>query len=428
MNRLNRIILILVAMAWSSAPFSQQHSDSAHDEHDDEKMEEQHQGHGAHIDDDESDEHEEGHEEKAIVELSDASIEAAAIHIGSLSFQPLTRYISAPGEVQLDQYSSAEVTPLIGAVVVKRHAKMGDEVVVGQPLVTLASVEVAAAKGELLIAGAEWQRTSELGRATLGEKRYVEAGVAYQQARLTLRAYGLDDKQIDAVSNRDQTVTIGQFDLNAPLPGTVLSDDFRIGQRIDAGQRLFLIADEKRVWVEAYLSPIQAQNIQVNVPAQVNMGGHWHTGMVVQKHHLLDERTRTVALRIAIELTEEHHHAGEFVQVSIGLSNTLPNALSSAPATDSHSGSHGQPDSDQLAMIVSESALIQDADGNWTVFVELQKDGAENRFEQTIVHRGTARAGQVPIYGLDEGISVVTEGAFFLSAELAKGGFDIHNH
>jgi hypothetical protein len=67
---------------------------------------------------------------------------------------------------------------------------------------------------------------------------------------------------------------------------------------------------------------------------------------------------------------------------------------------------------------------MQDDEGKWTVFVELK----EGHFKQTGVRRGLARGGKVPIMGIEEGSSVVTDGAFFLAAELAKSGFDIHNH
>jgi cobalt-zinc-cadmium efflux system membrane fusion protein len=360
---------------------------------------------GKHEEHDESSHDEAGHEEESeegVVELSHESIRVAGIQIKKLTLEVLPDFISAPGEVQLDQYSSAEVTPLIDAVVIKRHARLGDEVEVGQSLVTLASVDVAAAQGELRIAATEWRRVRKLGQAAVSAKRFTEAEVAFEQARLKLSAYGLDNKQIEAVANRKLKGSLGQFDLSAPVAGTVLRDEFRVGQRIVAGQSLFLIADESQVWVEANLSPHQAKNIRIGIPVQVNMGGHWHNGSVIQKHHLLDEQTRTVPLRIAVEPNNEHHHAGEFVWVAI--------AIETATA--------------EPTLVVPESALMQVDEGKWTVFVEFK----EGHFKQTGVRRGPARGGKVPIKGIEEGSSVVMEGAFFLAAELAKSGFDIHNH
>ena len=387
------------AQTQTTEPGSDQHAADRHDEHDEHKA-------STHIDND-HDEHEEGgheadEEAAGVVELTDASRIIAGIKVTKLTKTRLPEFINAPGEVQLDQYRSAEVTPLVDALVVQRHARLGDTVVAGQKLVTLASVAVAAAQGELRVASAEWRRVRKLGRAAVGAKRYTEAEVAYRQARLKLSVYGLDEQQIEALNQRKLIGSLGQFALNAPVAGTVLRDDFRLGQRIEAGQSLFLIADESQIWVEANLSPRQAQHIQIDGSARINMGGHWHDGVVIQKHHLLDEQTRTVPVRIGVTLVNEHHHPGEFVQVEMALA-----------------GGRNPP-----TLAVPESALMQDDAGNWTVFVEFKA----GHFKQSPVKREPARAGLVPISGLAEGTVVATEGAFFLAAELAKSGFDIHNH
>ena len=67
---------------------------------------------------------------------------------------------------------------------------------------------------------------------------------------------------------------------------------------------------------------------------------------------------------------------------------------------------------------------MQDDAQNWTVFVA-EKPG---HFRQKIVERGMTRGSLVAITGISEGTSVVTSGAFFLASELAKSGFDIHDH
>ena len=408
MIRLGAAILVIAALTSLDAAGQHTHDEgdqadsheTGHDDHED--HDESPSKAGAHEDthDDHADHGEES--EGGVVELSAESIQAADVHVTILKAEFLPEIISAPGEIQLDQYRSAEVTPIIDAVVVKRHARLGDEVKAGQPLITLASIEVAAAQGELRIVANEWQRVRRLGKGVVSAKHYVQASVAYEQGRLKLSAYGLDNKQINAVVTRRMKFALGQFQLNAPVDGTVLRDDFRVGQRIKAGHSLFLIADERRVWVEANLPPLQADRIETGVPAQVHIGEHWYEGRVIQKHHLLDEQTRTIRVRIAVIPRGEHHHAGEFVQVAI--------------AADT---GRAEP-----ALAVPESALVQDDEGNWTVFVELEP----GHFKQTRIRRGTTRGNKISISGIAEGTPVVTKGAFYLGAELAKSGFEIHSH
>ncbi len=400
MNSTNIALLLALILSSNAALASGQH-DEKNDGH--EQTSSQADGHGDEDGDDHGDEGGHGDEdEEGLLELSGESLSLAGIIVEKLEARIMPRLVYAPGEVQLDQYRSAEVTPLVDALVSERHVKLGDEVEAGQLLVTLVSVEVVAAQGDLMVAATEWRRVRGLGKATVSAKRYTEAEVAYEQARLKLLAYGLDEKQIQAAASGGRSRPLGEFDLTAPVPGTILRDDFRVGQRIEPGQSLFLIADESRIWVEASLSPRQAKDVQVGVSAQVKMNGHWHEGMVVQKHHLLDEKTRTVPVRIEVDPDGEHHHSGEFVQVAI-----------SAGIGD------GEP-----TLAVPEPALIKDDEGNWTVFVEVKA----GHFKQVQVRRGETSDLLVPIMGLEEGVTVVTDGAFFLAAELAKSGFDIHNH
>lgn len=387
MKPTNIALLLVLLLGSSSTAVSANPQD--HDEA------EQHSEHG------DGDDHGE-ESEQGLVEVTDHAMSLAGITAEKLTPQILPRLVYAPGEVQLDQYRSADVTPLVDSLISERHAILGDQVEAGQTLVTLVSIEVVAAQGELMVAATEWRRVRRLGKATVSAKRYTEAEVAYQQARLRLLAYGLDQKQIKAIASGKQQRPLGEFDLNAPLAGTVLRDDFRVGQRIEPGQSLFLIADESRIWVKANLSPLQASDIEVGMSAQVKMNGHWHTGQVIQKHHLLDEQTRTVPVRITVDPDGEHHHSGEFVHVAI--------AVEEADA--------------QPTLAVPEAALIQDDEGNWTVFVQVKA----GHFKQMPVHRGEAQGTLVPISGIPGGVTVVTKGAFFLSAELAKSGFDIHNH
>ena len=416
MRRFNTILMLIVVLSSVLVITAEENHDDDHEDHVI-TADEDHDDDEEHViaaEEDHDDDHE-GHAEVAhgdadheaesaggVVELSAASIRAAGIQVTALTPELLPEFISAPGEIQLNQYRSAEVTSLIDAVVSRRHARLGDEVGTGTPLVTLASIEVAAAQGDLMIKSTEWQRVRALGKAAVSAKRYIEAEVAYEQARLRLSAYGLDDRQIDAIAGREMKGALGEFELNAPVSGTVVNDDFRVGQHIEAGRTLFLIADESQVWVEANLSPLQAENIEIGMPAEINISGDWHGGTVIQQHHILDEQTRTISVRIALEPGDEPHHPGEYVQVNIALQ-----AAGTEPA-----------------LVVSESALMRDDEGNWTVFVEFEP----GHFKQTRVFRGAAHGGKIPISGIAEGTPVVTEGAFYLAAELAKSGFDIHSH
>ena len=75
-------------------------------------------------------------------------------------------------------------------------------------------------------------------------------------------------------------------------------------------------------------------------------------------------------------------------------------------------------------MAVPENALMRSADGDWAVFIEL----ADNKFTSSEVELGRIFGDYREIFGLDADVMVVTKGAFFVSSEIAKGGFDPHGH
>ena len=75
-------------------------------------------------------------------------------------------------------------------------------------------------------------------------------------------------------------------------------------------------------------------------------------------------------------------------------------------------------------MAVSESALMRGPDGDWMVFVE----DHPGEFLPVEVELGRALGGLREITGVEPGSRVVSEGAFFVASQIAKGGFDPHNH
>jgi len=85
------------------------------------------------------------HDEEQAVRLSEEQRRLAGIVSTELVLKPFASEIRAPGEIQLNDYLTTRVTPRVAAQVVERHARLGDLVEAGQPLVTLSSVEMAQA-------------------------------------------------------------------------------------------------------------------------------------------------------------------------------------------------------------------------------------------------------------------------------------------
>ena len=384
MKRMNH--WIVAGLLGVAAPLWLQAAEDEHADHDDHETEagEVHE------------EHEEGG-----IRLTAEQQAMAGIVIKTLQPRAIKGELRAPGEIQLNAYATSRVAPRIAAQVIERHAKLGDAVEHGAPLVTLSSVEMAQAQGDLLVAEREWRRVSKLGREVVAEQRYTEAHIAREQARARVSAFGMTEDDIkQLVDTGKAELANGRFQLLAPQAGTVIRDEFIIGELVEPGRVLFEISDESLLWVEARLTPDEAARVTPDAPATVLVGDQAVVGRVSQVHHALDEATRTLGVRIEVPNAGDRLHPGLFVEVRIASGTT-----------------------DEV-LAVPEDAVLRGPDGDWQVFVEHEP----GEFEAREVEVLRTSAGQAVIEGVAPGARVVIRGAFFLQSELAKSGFDIHAH
>jgi cobalt-zinc-cadmium efflux system membrane fusion protein len=299
----------------------------------------------------------------------------------------------APGEVRTNAYRSALVTPRVTAQIVARHALLGDAVTQEQPLVTLSSVPMAEAQGALIEADREWQRVRELGREVVSEARFVSAQVARQRGYATVAAYGMTEAQIDRLlESGDASSAMGEFQLLSPQAGTVLRDEFVVGELIEPGRVLFEVSDESVLWVQAQLASTDVARVMPGTMARVSRDGtHWLEGTVVQLQHRLDETTRTQGVRVEVENRDDELHPGDYVDV----------VLETAAATP------------QVA-VPSDAVVLMD--GASAVF---KIEGDEIHAQP--VEIGAQASGWTEIRaGLAVGDEVVTQGAFLVKSLLLK--------
>ncbi len=349
---------------------------------------------------------EKGHEEKgqegehdpSLVELSANSGSLFKIKIEKLQLRDVSKEITAPGEVVLNAYKTGIVALRIDGQVVKRLVKMGDTVSKGQPLAEISSIQMAEAQQAYIVDSKEWLRVKQLGRKVVSGKRHIEARSKWQSSSARLMALGLDVEQLKELE-KNQTPD-GLFKATSPISGVVFSDDFIEGQYIEAGGQLFIVSNEEKIWVEASVSPSQAALFSAGDHARIEHDGEFHSGIIIQIGHMISESTRTQRVRIEIDNSRDHLHPGQFV--SAKLSQSVTEKLLAIPA----------------------NALVRTADGDWGVFIE-EKPLHYKQYEIELIRR---QGDLMIISGIDVGSPVVIEGAFYLSAELAKAGFDPHSH
>jgi len=333
----------------------------------------------------------EDHAENAIV-MDAAARRNAGVETAAVIRTSLRNEVRAPGEVRANAYATSNVTPRIQVQIVRRHAKLGDRVTNGARLVTLSSVEMAQAQGELLVADREWRRVEKLGPKAVSERRYVEAQVMRQQAEGKVLAFGLTPEQVTALLKQsDASKATGAFDLLAAQDGTVISDDFIVGEVVEPGRMLFEIIDESVLWVEAQFAVDDGTAIAIDSPASIRASEVWLPGRVVQIHHRIDETTRTFPVRIEVPNPTHALHPGQFVEVRVQLGIGDP------------------------VIAVPQSAVVL-MQGSFTVFTQ---EGDELHAQPIEVGR-TQDGWTEIIAGLTEDVEVVVSGVYVLKSIMLK--------
>ena len=327
------------------------------------------------------------------VVLTQAQQDNANIAVRPLARTALRQIFRAPGEVQTNAYTAGIIAVRVTATVVSRAAQLGDRVTKDQALITLYSQDVAAAQSAYLLAQRNLARLTRI-KAVIAEQQLDEARAKRQEARGRLESYGLTSKEIAALSTKGLgNDHAGQFVLSAPATGTIIEDNFKVGDVVDAGKPLFQIADLKDVWVEAHVSPAIAPQL-AGSDARVMAGDTAYTAKIVQTHDTVDETTRTVGVRLKLDNADRALRPGQFVDVEL----------------------FGP---DKKVLNLPTSAVLRNAAGRWVVYVRT-KSGA---FAERPVKVLFAANGRTAIDGLAAGTPVVTSGAFFVMSEAAKASF-----
>ncbi len=202
----------------------------------------------------------------------------------------------------------------------------------------------------------------------------------------------MTQEQIEALAKNKGANATGRFDLLAPRDGTVVKDDFVTGEVVEPGRLLFEITDESRVWVKAQLTPDQAAHAKVDQTVRImSDNGPAIDGRIVQTYHRLDEKTRTLPVRIEVDNAEDTLHPGQYVKVAV-------------PVGDG-----------RKALAIPESSLTL-MDGAPTVF---KVEGGE--LHPTAIKTGVTRGGWIEVSGgLDAGDEIATAEIFLLKSLIQK--------
>lgn len=315
------------------------------------------------------------------------------------------------GTVQANTYRSTPVVSLVGGVVRRVNAELGQNVRQGQTLAVVFSDDLAKAQSEYLSTLAELDehhkhhsrtmKLAEIGAASREELeqattklRTAEAQVASQRQRLLL--LGLPSQRINQLKSSAQVSS--EVSLPAPVSGTVISRTVNPGEVITADKELLRVSDLSSVWVIAQVYEKDLGKIRIGSGASVTSDaypGRVLRGQLSYIDPVIDQTTRTAQVRVELANPGQLLKIGMFVNVAFA---TLGGSESTVP--------------------IVPKAAVQNVNNQQVVFVAT-KDA--NVFAMRPVRLGTEANGFYPLVeGLTVGDKIVTDGSFLLRAEWLK--------
>jgi RND family efflux transporter MFP subunit len=292
---------------------------------------------------------------------------------------PLRKTIRTVGTIDYNETALADVTTRFKGWIEKLDVDATGQLVHrGEPLFEVASPDLYQPQLDFLLA------------VTNKFKNFRSVKAQYTNGVRNLKLLGFQDSQIAEIETNRHVLR--SFTVDAPISGFVIEKDAVQGQMVDAGIKLYRIADLGIVWVLAQIYEQDLAFVQLGQEVVVkvaSMPDREFRGRVTFVYPTVDEKTRTAKVRLEFENPGYFLKPGMFVSAQI------------------------QAELEPSAVLVPDSAVLRSGAKN-TVFVAL----AGGKFEARDVTLGVESENGIQVLnGLSAGERVVTSGQFLLDSE-----------
>ena len=313
------------------------------------------------------------------ISIDPVTTQNMGIRTGVVTTGPLRRVIRTVGAVDFDETTLKDVTTKFRGWIEKLYVDAtGKGVHRGEPLFEIYSPELFSAQTEYLLA-------TESGAKTPG------ADSLKGSALMKLKFFDISDDQIAELDRAHQARKT--LRIVAPMDGFVIEKMVVEGQMVEAGMKIYRLANLSIVWVQAQFYEQDLPYLKLGQEALVKLTyfpDREFRGRVTYIYPTLDEKTRTVKVRM------EFHNPGFFLKPGMFTTVEL------------------RADLNDSTLLVPDIAVLRSGEKN-TVFVALEGGKFDPR-TVTLGPRGENNMYQV-LSGLNEGERVVTSGQFMLDSE-----------
>ncbi|MGP8238302.1 MAG: efflux RND transporter periplasmic adaptor subunit [Limisphaerales bacterium] len=318
--------------------------------------------------------------ESQAITIDSATMQNMDIRTATVSRGPLRRIVRTVGVVDYNETTLGDVTTKFKGWIEKLDVNATGQLVMrGDPLFEIYSPDLYSAQVEYLLA------TSSPSNATPGAEEIRISALT------KLKFFDISDGQIAELEKMRQPRKT--LRILAPQDGFVVEKNVTEGQMVDAGMRIYKLADLGLVWVQADIYEQDLAYIKLGQEASVTLSylpDREFRGRVTYIYPNVDEKTRTARVRM------EFHNPGYFLKPGMFATVKIVSEL------------------EPSVLLVPDMAILRSGD-KATVFVALEG----GRFAPRTVTLGPeAEDDEYQVLsGVSEGERIVTSGQFMLDSE-----------
>jgi len=279
--------------------------------------------------------------EVGVVRVPEKLLQGGLLTRSAVTRRRVEAPVTLTGEVRFDERHVAHVSPRVEGTIRRVHTSLGEQVKRGQALVEIESVGLGEAESEFLAAQASLRlarssadRQEALRKEQISsEKEYLEAKQSLEAAQIRARSageklsrLGVGQPALERLSAERRSGD-GALVVRAPADGVVLEMHAVPGELVKPDESIVTVGDVSAVWVWADLHEDQLGQV---VDAQRD--GKLRAEVLVKAFPdapfpgtvdfvgpTMDERTRTVKVRVAAANPGAKLRAGMFASVRLYL-------------------------------------------------------------------------------------------------------------
>lgn len=253
------------------------------------------------------------------------------------------------------------------------------------------------------------QKVNEF-RLRTAERKLMLLGLSGEDIEMIKQHGAQIQKECTDTACRDCSFTLGRhyhkenedsfsrIYVKAQRSGTIIKRNIELGEEVEADRVIFTIADLSNLWALLQAPARDVSLIRNGMEATVaTADGHQTTGRVLLVEPIINEKSRTATVRVAVSNDRNRLLPGSFVTGAISIA------------------------ADNLPLVVKRSA-VQNVNGDNLVFVAAKKG-----FRAVDVKIGREDGNNIEILaGLKVGSNYVADGAFTLKSIMVTSGLDPH--